>query len=134
MKERYNHSSHSKYLIKLHIIFVVKYRKELLIESIDTDMKQIFFEIAQQKEFLIETMESDKNHIHLLVDAKPTQSAFDIVRHLKSISTFRIYKLHKQFLKKHFWKENTFWSDGYFVCSTGDASTETIRKYIEQQG
>jgi putative transposase len=37
-------------------------------------------------------------------------------------------------LKNHFWKENTFWSDGYFVGATGDASTEIIRKYIAEQG
>jgi len=37
-------------------------------------------------------------------------------------------------LKKSYWKENTFWSDGYFVCSTGDANMETIKKYIEEQG
>jgi len=41
---------------------------------------------------------------------------------------------NKDFLKKHFWKENTLWSDGYFVCSTGNASTETIQKYIAEQG
>ena len=66
-------------------------------------MKQIFFEIAQQKEFVIDTMETDKDHIHLLVDVKLTQSAFNIVHSLKSISTFRIYKLHRAELKKHFW-------------------------------
>lgn len=37
-------------------------------------------------------------------------------------------------LKKEFWKEHTFWSDGYFVCSIGEANPETIRKYIENQG
>ena len=37
-------------------------------------------------------------------------------------------------LKKQFWIEHIFWSDGYFVCSTGDASTETINKYIESRG
>jgi len=121
-------------MIKLHIIFVIKYRKPLLADAIANDMKQIFFEIAQQKEFVIDTMETDKDHIHLLVDVNPTQSAFDIVHSLKSISTFRIYKLHRIELKKHFWKENTIWSDGYFVCSTGDASTDTIRKYIDEQG
>ncbi|MBC7010447.1 transposase, partial [Pseudoalteromonas sp. BZK2] len=26
------------------------------------------------------------------------------------------------------------WSDGYFVCSVGNASAETIRKYIQEQG
>ncbi|WP_283107465.1 transposase, partial [Shewanella psychromarinicola] len=36
-------------------------------------------------------------------------------------------------LKKQFWLENTFWSDGYFACSVGNASADTIRKYIQEQ-
>ncbi len=36
-------------------------------------------------------------------------------------------------LKKHFWKEQTFWSDGYFCCTIGNASQKVIRKYIENQ-
>lgn len=133
-KEEYNHSSHSKYLIKLHFVFATKYRKKLLTEKINEDMLQIMFEIAAQKGFKIDTMQSDIDHLHILVDVPPRISAFDVAHSLKQISTFRIYKQHKIELKKHFWKENTFWSDGYFVCSTGNASTETIRKYIELQG
>ncbi len=97
-------------------------------------MFQIMFDIANQKKFTIDTMQSDIDHLHILVDIKPTLSAFDIAHCLKQISTHRIYKKHKPELKKYFWKENTFWSDGYFVCSTGNASTEIIRKYIETQG
>ncbi|MBE0421569.1 MULTISPECIES: transposase, partial [Pseudoalteromonas] len=26
------------------------------------------------------------------------------------------------------------WSDGYFVCSVGNAAADTIRKYIQEQG
>jgi len=37
-------------------------------------------------------------------------------------------------MKKYYWHENTLWSDGYFVCTTGDASSETIKKYIDNQG
>ncbi|GAC1354668.1 MAG: hypothetical protein NVSMB38_33610 [Ktedonobacteraceae bacterium] len=36
--------------------------------------------------------------------------------------------------KRYFWKERTFWSDGYFYCTIGNASQETIRHYIESQG
>lgn len=32
-------------------------------------------------------------------------------------------------LSKEFWKEKTFWSDGYFASSIGNASKETIEKY-----
>jgi putative transposase len=28
----------------------------------------------------------------------------------------------------------TFWSDGYFVCSIGNVSKEVIEKYIQEQG
>lgn len=134
MKAKYHHNSHSKYLIKLHFVFAVKYRKKLLVESLDEDMKQILFEISQEKGLAIDTMQSDIDHIHVLVDVAPTFSAFEVAHQLKQISTFRIWKKYSLELKKHFWKERTFWSDGYFVCSTGDASTETIRKYIEEQG
>jgi len=37
-------------------------------------------------------------------------------------------------VEKHFWGERTFWSDGYFVCSIGEASPDTIRQYILTQG
>jgi putative transposase len=97
-------------------------------------MLQIIYDIAKEKGYTIDEMQSDINHIHILVDIEPKVSALEVAHQIKQISTFRIYKINKLFLKKHFWKENTFWSDGYFVCSTGDASTETIRKYIAEQG
>lgn len=134
MKQVYNTNSHSKYLIKLHFVFAVKYRKKLLVGAINEDMLQIMHEISQQKKFTIDTMQSDIDHLHILVDIPPTLSVFDVAHCLKQISTHRIYRKYRTELKKYFWKENTFWSDGYFVCSTGNASTETIRKYIETQG
>jgi len=132
----YHTSSHSKYLIKLHLIFVCKYRKQLLQGVIDEDIKQMFYEISKMEDtkFSIDTMQTDKDHIHLLLDVDPTVAPVMIVNRLKSISTNRIWKRHEAYLKDHFWKERTFWSDGYFVCSTGNANQETIRKYIEEQG
>ena len=40
----------------------------------------------------------------------------------------------KNELAKFFWKEIIFWSDGYFSCSIGNVSKETIEKYIQNQG
>ncbi|MBP7223255.1 MAG: transposase, partial [Sedimentibacter sp.] len=33
-----------------------------------------------------------------------------------------------------YWYQHLFWSDGYFVCSIGEASPDTIREYILSQG
>ena len=131
---QYHSKNHSKYSIKYHIVFIVKYRKRLLEKAIDLAMKNIIEKIAKQSDFSIDIMETDKNHIHILVDATPNLSPLQIVNRLKSISTYRIWNLFPNFLKKHFWKEKTFWSDGYFICTTGQVSTEIILDYIANQG
>ena len=50
------------------------------------------------------------------------------------MTTSKLWFAYKSELKKQFWKEQVFWSAGYFACSIGDASTETIAKYIKEQG
>jgi len=91
------------------------------------------FEIAKKSDFDIQEMEVDKDHIHLMITSVPKLSPLQIVKRLKQETTMRIWKLHPE-LKQHFWKEKYFWSDGYFCCSIGNASIETVRKYIEEQG
>ena len=118
-----------------HLIFVCKYRKKLLIKLGD-EIKELFYDVAKEKGLSIIEMEVDKYHIHLLVQYSPTQSVLNIVRYFKQISTYRIWRQNNNciFLAKHFWKEKTFWSDGYFACSVGNASSETIQRYIKNQG
>ena len=131
----YVSENHSKYLLMVHLIFVVKYRRNLLVKFGD-EIKQIFYDITDEKNISIVEMEVDKNHIHLLVHYKPTMSVLDIVRWFKQMSTYRIWRQNgnSKILSKYFWKERTFWSDGYFSCSIGNVSKETIEKYIQNQG
>lgn len=78
-------------------------------------------------------METDEDHVHMMINMIPSISVSSIVRRLKQISTNKLWKLCPRLLEKHFWKEHTFWSDGYFVCSIGNASEETIKNYIKNQ-
>jgi putative transposase len=132
MCKPYKTKSHSKFLITYHIIFVVKYRKKLL-KKYGDDVKQLISEVAKPSDFNITEMEVDKDHIHLIVESVPKISPLQIIKKLKQETTVNIWKLHPE-LKEHFWKEKTFWSDGYFCCSIGNASIETVRKYIKSQG
>ena len=109
----------------------MKYRKNLVDRF---PIKDIFTEMQECQNFIIETMECDKNHIHLLVRAEPKVSPLQIVKRLKQLSTFWLWKNYAKQLKKEFWKEHTFWSDGYFVSTIGNVSEETLRRYIEEQG
>lgn len=124
----------SKFIIKYHIILVCKYRKQLLVGAFEYDMKKIMRHISEMSDFDIEVMETDKNHLHMMVRSEPKLSPLQIVRRLKQMSTSAVWKKYRDFLRHNFYKEHTFWTDGYFVSSIGNVSQETIKKYIENQG
>lgn len=116
-----------------HIIFVCKYRKPLLVKYGEF-VKDAVMQIATFSKFEIGQMESDRDHLHILISASPSVSVSQIVRRLKARTTFAIWDKYGSELSQEFWKERTFWSDGYFACSVGNASEETVRKYIEEHG
>ena len=79
-------------------------------------------------------METDKDHIHYMIETEPTVSDSKIANLIKSYTTYHIWKKYPNYLRKHFWKEHTFWTDGYFACSVGNISEEMLKRYIENQG
>lgn len=128
----YQHQNRTKYLIVYHLIFVVKYRKPLFTTH-GQRIKELFSEIARQSDFTIQELEVDCDHIHLLICSPPHLAPAQIVRRLKQESTIRLWHECPE-LRQDFWRNKTFWSDGYFCTSIGNASIETIRQYIENQG
>ena len=132
--KEYISKNHSKFLIKYHIILVCKYRKQLLVGAFEYDMKKIMRHISEMSDFDIEVMETDKDHLHMMVRSEPKLSPLQIVRRLKQMSISAVWKKYRDFLRHNFYKEHTFWTDGYFVSSIGNVSQETIKKYIENQG
>ncbi len=106
----------------------------MLVGQLNDDIKQIFLSIASKSDFDIEVMETDNDHVHFLIRYIPRWSISQIVRRLKQQSTSQIWQLHHSTLRKQYWYQKLLWSDGYFVCSIGEASPDTIREYILNQG
>ena len=127
--------NHSKYLLQYHLIFVCKYRKKLLSSNfISSDMKLLSKYICEKHNVIIKHMETDKDHIHYMIETEPNINLCDLVRTMKSYTTYHIWKKYHTYLSKCFWKEHTFWTDGYFVCSVGNVSEKILKEYIENQG
>lgn len=129
----YISENHSKHLLMCHLIFVCKYRKKLLLK-IGDDIKTEIESIANHYGWQIIEKEIDQDHVHILIRYSPKWSILEIVRLLKQLTTYRMWQKHNKYLSQHFWKERTFWSDGYFSCSIGNVSKEIIQKYIQEQG
>ena len=134
MNNRYNCHDRRKYGLKVHIVLVTKYRKQLLKGSIADDIKQKIFDIASTCGYEIIAMETDKDHIHFLLSYNTTDRVCDIVKTVKQETTYYLWQKYNSFLLKQYWKKKIFWSDGYFACSIGEVSSTTIQRYIESQG
>ena len=78
--------NHSKYLLQYHLIFVCKYRKQLLSSnSISSDIKSLSECICKKHNVIIRYMETDKDHIHYMIETEPNINLSDFVRTIKII-------------------------------------------------
>ena len=134
MDNRYYRHNRRKYSLKVHIVLVTKYRKQLLQGSIADDVKQKILDIANTRGYEIIAMETDKDHIHFLLSYDATDRVCAIVKIVKQETTYYLWQKYNSVLSKQYWKKKIFWSDGYFACSIGEVSSATIQKYIESQG
>jgi putative transposase len=70
------------------------------------------------------------DHIHLFVQVWPTDSAADVVKECKGVTSRCLRKQYPDPLMRL----PSLWTRSYFASTAGNVSSETIRKYIEQQG
>jgi putative transposase len=125
-------TKHAVYDLKYHVVWVPKYRKDILDREISDYLKATFNKIAEEYGFRIDTMEVMEDHVHIFVEVPPRYSPAQVVQIMKSISAREVFKVFPD-LRKQLWA-GELWNDGYFVRSVGDEVTaDVIRKYIEYQ-
>uniref|UniRef100_UPI0023F336E3 IS200/IS605 family transposase n=1 Tax=uncultured Sharpea sp. TaxID=1112738 RepID=UPI0023F336E3 len=76
----------------VHIVPVIKYRKQLLKGSISDDVKQKIFDIANTRSYEIIAMETGKDHIHFLISYDTTDWVGDIVKIVKQETTYYLWQ------------------------------------------
>jgi putative transposase len=124
----YTKNNKAVYLLQYHVIWCPKYRKAILIGEIKTKLEQIIKEVCAEHNMTIKAMEVMPNHVHLFVSADPKMTPYKIVKNIKGRSS---NVLRKQF--PELMKLPSLWSGSYFISSIGNASEETIQRYIEEQ-
>lgn len=119
------------YAIQYHLVWCVKYRKRLLINNINTRLKEIMEEQSQIHGFHIVEMETDLDHIHMLIECTPQHYIPNILKALKGNSARFLFKEFPE-LKTSLWGGH-LWNPSYFVCTVSDRTEEQIKKYIQEQ-
>jgi putative transposase len=125
-------NNHSVFSLHYHLVLVVKYRKKVFNDEKSNYAKDIFERIGSNYNISLIEWHHDKDHVHILFKAHPNTELSKFINAYKSASS-RLIKRDFPEIKQQLW-QGMFWSKSYCLVTTGGASIETIKKYIQSQG
>jgi putative transposase len=127
------YKEHNVSVLIYHLVCPTKYRRVVITNEVDREMKEICKDIALRFEMVFLEIGADKDHVHFLIQTVPVRSPSEIARIIKSLTAREIFKRVPS-VKKKLWG-GEFWSDGYYICTGGRHSYEDqIRRYVASQG
>ncbi|HPD00052.1 MAG TPA: IS200/IS605 family transposase [Acetivibrio sp.] len=125
-----NTLSHTTWECKYHLVFVAKYRRQVIYGKIKQDIGRILRELCERKGIEIIEAELCKDHIHMLVRIPPKYSVSEIMGYLKGKSSLMIFDRHANL--KYKYGNRHFWCRGYYVDTVGK-NAKKIEEYIRKQ-
>ena len=117
--------------IQYHIVWCVKYRRQVISGPIEQFFKETLKDVAGQMGLCVSAMECMPDHIHLLIDCSPYHYIPDIVKQLKGVSSRLLFSTHPE-IKRKLWNGH-LWNPSYFVATVSENTEQQIRDYINSQ-
>ena len=125
--------SHAVFNIKLHIVFVTKYRRRTLTPEVLDYLKEAFSDCLTAWNCKLVEYGGEPDHVHLLIDIHPALGISVLINNLKTASARRTRNRFAEHIAK-FYSKPLFWHRAYFVGSVDGATLETVRAYVDAQG
>jgi len=131
---KYEVASHCRFYIKYHIVWIVKRRRQLLMDKeVVQRLIEILKQIGDDNELLVEEIGCDEDHLHLFCQAYPDIKPSQVVKLFKGISARVLKQKFPNLVNQTY--TNSLWGVGYYISTVGHKTNEeAVRKYIQQQG
>ena len=126
---RWTTSNKAVYNIGYHLIWCPKYRRKVLVGSVEVELRRLLNEKADEIGIALASIEVMPDHVHLFVKAPPTLAPHYIVQQLKGVTSRRLRQTFPH-LKSRL---PTLWTRSYYCESVGHISEDVVRRYIEDQ-
>lgn len=127
--EDYRRTKTTVSFINYHFVFCPRYRRKVFdILGVEERFKTLVKEICEDNKIEILAMECDRDHTHLFLNCLPTFSPSDVMNRIKRGTSRQIREEFEELGKMP-----SLWTRSYFVSTAGNVSSETIKKYVENQ-
>ena len=123
--------AHTTHRLRYHLFWIPKYRRRVLVGPVALRLRELFEQACEVQDWQLHELTIQTDHVHLLVQAHPSQSVSSIVQRFKG-GTSRVLRAEFPALEEFLWGKQ-FWADGYFVESVGQVEESVIRQYIRDQ-
>lgn len=133
-KTVYSRRAHSVCCLTYHAVFVVKYRRKVISPGI-MDFFKVHTKYLIEERFRgnLTEFNGEADHVHILFELPPSAAPSMVICSLKTQLSKEARKRYPEQIRGKLWKDS-FWSDSYFLATTGGADIETLEKYIQTQG
>ena len=128
MGQEYRRTANTVSLINYHFVFCARYRRKVFVKQVEIRFKEILEKICQENDWHILALGVMSDHVHLFMNCLPTHSPSDVMAKVKGV-TSRI--LRQEF--EHLAHLPSLWTRSYFVSTAGNVSSETVKRYVEEQ-
>lgn len=122
---------HCVFALHVHLVFVTKYRRGVLTPEALDWLKVHFTKVCAMQGALLEACDGEEDHTHILVGFPPTVSVAQLVNALKGSSSRRLRQEFPKIAKRYY--KGVLWTPSYFAASTGGATLEKVKQYVESQ-
>lgn len=117
------------YSCKYHVVWCTKYRRDLLKNDVENDLKSIVFDLSKTMAVDVIELEVMHDHIHMLVEVDPQFGIHKFVKNIKGASSRILREKHRDLRSR----VPTLWTNSYFVSTVGGVTLDVVKKYIEDQ-
>ena len=127
--ERYTLNSNTVYNLGCHVVFCTKYRRSVLIDGVDTRLKELLLEKASELDITLEIIDVKPNYVHVFIENKPNYAIQFVINQLKGYSYSTLYKEFPGIKSKI----PTLWTRSYLVDNNKKLSDKDIEDYVNSQ-
>ncbi len=122
---------HVVYALHAHLVFVTKYRRDVLSDLAIRDLCSIFAKVGRNFEAELVECSGEDDHVHLRVRYPPKVTLSRLVNSLKGVSSRRLRDVRPEVTGRY--HQGVLWSPSYFVASCGGAPLSVIADYLRNQ-
>jgi putative transposase len=124
---------HCIFSLQFHLVLVTKYRRKVITKEMLERLRVIFGETLGKWRCEMIEFNGEADHVQLLFQTNPTVQLSKLINNLKTVSSRLIRRDFKEQLNR-IYRNPVFWHRSYCLISSGGATIETLRRYIEEQG